>query len=64
VLADGRVTMCDQDFRGRHTVGRIAEQTLEEIWRGDELERLRAAHDEGSFESIPLCSSCDEWHRP
>ena len=64
VLADGRVAACDQDFRGLHTIGRIGERSLEEIWCGAELEQLRNCHESGAFDSLPLCASCDEWHRP
>jgi hypothetical protein len=41
VLADGRVTLCDQDFRGLHAVGRLEvsgrtprDQGLEPLWPG------------------------------
>jgi hypothetical protein len=64
VLADGRVTVCDQDFRGLHTVGDLNEQSLEAIWAGDDFERLRRAHRTNSLCSVTLCPSCDEWHRP
>jgi pyruvate-formate lyase-activating enzyme len=33
ILADGRVTMCDQDFRGLHAIGRIGERSLADIWK-------------------------------
>jgi len=64
VLADGRVALCDQDFRGLHTVGRVGERSLEDIWRGAESERIRLAHRRGQFDPTPLCAACDEWHRP
>ena len=64
VLADGRVTLCDQDFKGLHTVGTLREQSLAEIWRCAEFDRLRAAHQSGRFDPLPLCAACDEWHRP
>ncbi len=64
VLADGRVTLCDQDFRGTHIVGRIGESSLSEIWHSDAFKRLRAAHVEGRFDATPLCATCADWHRP
>lgn len=64
VLADSRVTMCDQDFNGRHSVGSLGEQTLEQIWRGEALDDIRNAHCQGQFDVTPLCAACDEWHRP
>lgn len=64
VLADGRVTMCDQDFNGLQAIGQLGEQTLEQIWRGANFEKIRTAHRENQFNVNPLCAACDEWHRP
>ncbi len=64
VLADGRVTLCDQDFKGAHTVGRIGESSLGEIWRSAQWQSVRAAHVAGRFDAAPLCTGCAEWHRP
>jgi hypothetical protein len=64
VLADGRVTLCDQDYNGGYAVGRIGEQSLEQLWLGQDFERVRTAHRQGRFDPTPLCASCDEWHRP
>jgi len=64
VLADGRVAVCDQDFNGRHTIGSLGEQSLEAIWHGAALERIRRAHRADQFDPTPLCAACDEWHRP
>jgi hypothetical protein len=64
LLADGRVALCDQDFRGTHPVGRIGESPLSEIWRSAEFERVRAGHLAGRYDLSPLCAACAEWHRP
>ena len=64
ILADGQVALCDQDFNGRHTIGRIGEQSLEEIWHGEALTRVREAHRQERFDLTPLCNACNEWHRP
>ena len=64
VLADGSVTMCDQDFTGRHAIGRIGAATLEQLWAGPGMEALRDDHRRGAFDAVPLCRQCDEWHRP
>ncbi len=60
VLADGRVTTCDQDFAGRQTVGSLVDAPLSELWRSARLAAIRA----GDHAAQPLCSACDEWHRP
>ncbi len=80
VLADGHVTLCDQDFQGRLVVGCLAPSpaepfsphgdrvpihgSLEEIWQSAAFERVRCAHRSGRFDVNPLCAACDEWHRP
>jgi len=64
VLADGRVTMCDQDFRGAYTMGRIGESSLSQIWRSADYAHVRAAHVAGRYDATPLCGACAEWHRP
>lgn len=64
VLADGRVTTCDQDFKGVQTVGCVQEQSLEAIWHGEAFECIRRSHRETDLESTALCAACQEWHRP
>ena len=64
VLADGRVTPCDQDMHGRLAMGRIPDQSLEGIWQGEALSSLRTGHAEGRFDVSPICGTCREWHRP
>lgn len=64
VLADGRVTACDQDFRGIMTVGDLTDASLGDIWRGESFKQLRSAHASGTQAHLPLCGRCDEWHRP
>ncbi len=64
ILADGQVTMCDQDLRGQHTLGSLAEQDLGTIWHGAELSHIRQSHRANRFDSIAPCPACAEWHRP
>ena len=64
VLADGSVTMCDQDYAGAHILGNVRDQSLAEIWQGADLARIRAAHESGAFNATPMCADCEEWHRP
>jgi hypothetical protein len=64
ILADGRVTVCDQDYAGAHTIGSMAQQSLSEIWRSATMERVRQRHLASDFAATPLCGACTEWHRP
>lgn len=60
ILADGRVTTCDQDFAGQQTIGRLDDSPLSELWHSARLKAIRENH----FDHAPLCPKCDEWHRP
>lgn len=64
VLADGRVTVCDQDFRGDHAIGSIADTPLSTLWTGATMTTVRRSHQTGSCDAMPLCPNCREWHRP
>lgn len=64
VLCDGRVTLCDQDFKGLHALGDLGKAGLGDIWRSAAYEGVRGAHGSGCFDTPSLCAACDEWHRP
>lgn len=64
LLADGLVTICDQDLRGAHALGSLADAGLEELWTGERFSRIRGDHRAGRAGDLPLCAQCDEWHRP
>lgn len=77
MLADGRVTTCNQDFLGRQAFADLTPRdpgaphqevpyigTLREAWSGAKIEALREDHRQGRTHTAPLCSTCDEWHRP
>ena len=61
ILWDGRVTTCCVDYQGKGIIGDIKENTLAEIWQGDALQKIRRAHLEGLYNTIPLCSKCQFW---
>ncbi len=63
VFWDGAVLPCTQDFHGYYKLGNVRENTLEEIWNGDRLVRLREKilrRDTGDLET---CSRCDRLWR-
>lgn len=63
VLADGRLCICDQDFKGEHAVGRIGESSLQDLWQSDALNEVRQNHLAGRYQGM-ICAACSEWHRP
>lgn len=64
ILADGRMVLCDQDFRGSQAVGSTTTQDIQDLWRGTILAATRDRHLHGGYDGLPLCPQCSEWHRP
>ncbi len=64
ILADGRMTICDQDHAGEHTIGSIADQSLHDLWNAPAMQGIRQRHLAGDSAAMPLCANCSEWHRP
>ncbi|NLF31191.1 MAG: hypothetical protein GX591_09940 [Planctomycetes bacterium] len=60
VLADGRVVLCEEDVRGACPLG----ASIPDVWGGGALRRIRQAHADGRWDTIPLCTACDEFFRP
>lgn len=63
VLPGGRAVACENGFRGRLEVGDLRFQSLEEVWNGDPLGRLREAHARREWDALPLCPLCEDWCR-
>ncbi len=64
ILADGSVTLCDQDFRGCHAVGKVTGSSVSDLWRSAALNDIRNAHLAGDWAACALCSPCRQWHQP
>lgn len=58
----GEVSKCFiHSVSGQEPVGNVLDAPLEEIWRGEPLERLRRLHCENDFESMQYCKDCIVW---
>lgn len=64
IWANGKAVLCCEDWNEEHVVGDLNHQTLGEIWQGEALRRVRAAHASGCGGDIPLCASCNQWIQP
>jgi spiro-SPASM protein len=64
VLADGTVTLCDQDFKASQVMGRLDQHSLTQIWQGEAFHLIRAHHLNRRWATPSLCAQCNEWHRP
>ena len=58
---DGRVSCCCVDNIGSLVIGKIDKEgdSLSEILKGTRLKKIREAHLNGSFGSMPACANCD-----
>ena len=56
---NGDVVICGEDMNADYIVGNLREQTIQEVWLGEKLTKLKTLHKEGQFQKIPLCEFCD-----
>jgi radical SAM protein with 4Fe4S-binding SPASM domain len=59
VFWNGDVPFCGEDMDGKYLIGNLRDQSIEEIWLGDKLNRFKRIHKEGEFGKIPICKYCD-----
>ena len=60
VMADGNVVPCTQISNNELVLGNVNEQSLEEIWNGENYKKLREMHVTGKFPKDHKCSKkCD-----
>ncbi|MEW6593972.1 MAG: radical SAM protein [Thermodesulfobacteriota bacterium] len=62
VFADGTVTVCCSDFQGFLAIGKIGEDRLLDLWRGEKLQKLRQRHRVGDLEGL-VCAQCTSTFR-
>jgi radical SAM protein with 4Fe4S-binding SPASM domain len=61
VMADGNVVPCTQISNNEIILGNIKNNTLEEIWNGDNYKKFRQMHINGNFPKDHKCkNSCDQ----
>jgi hypothetical protein len=63
VLSDGSYVACELDAQGRQPLGRVGEDSLQEVWQR-RMAALREQHRCGNWAAHPMCGGCREWHRP
>ena len=55
---DGNCSPCDQDYKGLLSLGNIADNSLQEMWTGETISRMRRAHIGGNRNSYYPCDRC------
>jgi len=62
ILADGSVLPCCRAMRGGNekleVVGNVHKESIENIWKGKKMSRLRELHKEGRSHEIKMCRLC------
>ena len=57
---DGRAGVCCHgDPAVQLDVGDLKMRTIEDVWKGPEIERIRRVHFKRSWKELPLCERCD-----
>lgn len=59
VLWNGDVTVCCVDYDGKLKIGKVPNDSLNELWSGRRLQRMREIHRAREFKKIPICNKCD-----
>ncbi|HPD81837.1 MAG TPA: radical SAM/SPASM domain-containing protein [Candidatus Pacearchaeota archaeon] len=57
---NGDVVLCCDDWNHSIILGNLKKQTIEEIWEGDKLKKIRESHKKGEFYNVPLCAGCNK----
>jgi len=59
VSSTGDVMMCNSDEYGEQIIGNAWEETIHEIWHGENLERMRTLHAKrNGFMEVSICKRC------
>lgn len=58
VLTDGRITICDTDWYGKHTYGSINEDTMKKLWFFKRMIAFRLLHLLGLKNTLKACKGC------
>ena len=49
-----------EQFDSQAVLGHLSEDTLSDIFLGENYEELRRAHEENRFDDIDYCKNCDQ----
>lgn len=58
ITAMGVVPLCPQDYDAKMNIGDINVQTIAEVWRSENWDRIRRLHRTGNRSEIPFCQGC------
>lgn len=62
INVEGIACLCCADFFGEiMQLGDLKENSITEIWRGEQLQKVRKLHLEGKRNQISICRNCNMW---
>lgn len=61
ILWDGDFVICCADYSRKSLMGNIKNQTVNEIWVGEKMQKYRRDHLAGNYNEAAPCDNCDVW---
>lgn len=60
ICSNGSVTLCDAAYNGEILLGDVNQQSLYEIWNGEERQHVLELNDQGRMNEIEFCRTCTD----
>lgn len=57
-MVDGTVILCCQDWRREYVLGSLKTNTLQEIWKSEDYEKIRKQIDQKGYPYPVICKRC------
>lgn len=62
ISPDGSIRFCVVDWMDKTVLGHLKTDTIADVWKSAEYDRMRKAHLEGRYaEAHPICGPCTDW---
>jgi radical SAM protein with 4Fe4S-binding SPASM domain len=61
INTNGSVSLCCLDGFNEYKMGNVFEDGVHGVWHGRQLTAMRRLHEQGKWDKIPLCKTCDRW---
>lgn len=61
IAHDGKVSICCLDFDFKVVVGDVSKESIQDIWNGEAMTRIRQKMVENRYEELELCRNCNNY---
>lgn len=61
IFSNGHVTLCDAAYNAEIYLGNIHEQSLYDIWNGENRKKILELNEQGRMSEIEFCRSCTDY---